>query len=227
MKKIFTNLVAVLFVATFSVSSALALDLKYGVSGALVSIKAEGNETETGSQTAETTPGSASNRFGIASIFAEAQFSDNITFGVDYVPFGADVSDSTLTRQDTETSVTGTATATTTVRDQTAQAEVSNHITIYGNYYVSEGLYLHLGYAMVDVKTQESLDTGSAYGDIDLTGIQYGVGLQMSDRFRLELAHTDYDSFDVTSSTARTGVTTNNKISGDIDTTQLKLSVLF
>ena len=226
MKKVLINFVAVLFITTLSVSKALSADYNFGISGAIVNIKAEGTETETGSQTAETHNGSASNTVGIASIFAEAQF-DKFAFGLDYVPFDADVSDKVLARQDTETSVTGTKTQTTTVRDNTAQAEVSNHLTAYANYYVTPGLYLHLGYATVDVATQESLDTGSKYGDISLDGIQYGIGLQMSDRFRLEFAHTDYDSFDITSSVARTGVTTNNKISGDLDTTQLKLSVVF
>ena len=76
----------------------------------------------------------------------------------------ADVSDATHTRTDTETSVTGTTTATSTKRTQTAAAEVSDHITLYANFYLNDGFYLHLGHASVDVSTNESLDTGSKYG---------------------------------------------------------------
>ena len=44
---------------------------------------------------------------------------------------------------------------------------------------------------------------------------------------RLELAYTDYDSINLTSTVARTGVTTNNKISADLDTLSLKYSYAF
>ena len=110
-------------------------------------------------------PASVSNLFGTASIFVEAKF-DKLAFGVDYIPMDADVSDATHTRTDTETSVTGTDTETTTSRTQTAAAEVSDHITLYANYYVNDSFYLHLGYVSVDVNTNESLDTGSKYGNV-------------------------------------------------------------
>ena len=44
---------------------------------------------------------------------------------------------------------------------------------------------------------------------------------------KIEAAYTDYDNVSITSSVARTGVTTNNKVSADLDTTQLKLSYHF
>ena len=226
MKKIAINFLAVLFISALSFTKAFAVDMTLGVSGAIVNLQAEGSETETGSQTAETTPASVSNTFATGSIFAEAQFG-KIAFGVDYIPMDADVSDATHTRTDTETSVTGTTTATSTKRTQTAAAEVSDHITLYANFYLNDGFYLHLGHASVDVSTNESLDTGSKYGNVSIDGIQYGFGFQMTDNFRLEAAHTDYDDVSITSSVARTGVTTNNKISADLDTTQVKLSYHF
>ena len=113
-------------------------------------MQAEGSETETGSQTAETHPASVSNTFATGSIFAEAQFG-RIAFGVDYIPMDADVSDATHTRTDTETSVTGDTEATTTKRTQTAAAEVSDHLTLYANFYLNDGFYLHLGHASLDV----------------------------------------------------------------------------
>tara|TARA_B100001175_G_C19473450_1_gene623007 strand:- start:848 stop:1528 length:681 start_codon:yes stop_codon:yes gene_type:complete len=226
MKKIAINFLAILFISALSFTKAFAIDWNLGVSGAIVNLQAEGSETETGSQTAETIPGSVSNTFATGSIFAEAQFG-RIAFGVDYIPMDADVSDATHTRTDTETSVTGTPAETTTKRTQTAAAEVSDHITLYANYYVNDAFYLHVGHASLDVSTNESLDTGSKYGNVSIDGIQYGFGVQMTDNFRFEAAYTDYDDVSITSSVARTGVTTNNKISADLDTTQVKLSYHF
>ena len=226
MKKIAINFLAVLFISALSFTKAFSFDLTFGVSGAIVDLQAEGSETETGAVSAETTTDSVSNMFAAGSVFAEAKF-DRFAFGVDYIPMDADVSDATHTRTDTETSVTGTQAEVTTSRTQTAAAEISDHVTIYANYYVNDSVYLHLGYASVDVVTQESLDTGSKYGDASINGIQYGLGFQMTDNLRLEAAYTDYDTVSITSSEARTGVTVNNKVSADLDTTQLKLSYHF
>ena len=226
MKKIAINFLAVLFISALSFTKAFAVDLTFGVSGAIVDLQAEGSETETGAVSAETTTESVSNLFATGSVFAEAKF-NKLAFGIDYIPMDADVSDATHTRTDTETSVTGDQDETTTSRTQTAAAEVSDHVTIYANYYVNDSFYLHLGYASVDVVTNESLDTGSKYGDASINGLQYGLGFQMTDNLRLEAAYTDYDDVSITSSVARTGVDTNNKISADLDTTQLKLSYAF
>ena len=196
------------------------------VSGAIVNLQAEGSETETGRVEAETTSASVSNTFAAGSIFAEAKFGQ-LAFGIDYVPMDADVSDATHTRTDMETSVTGDDDEVTTARTQTAAAEVSDHITLYANYYLNDAIYLHLGYASVDVSSNESLDTGSKYGNVNIDGIQYGLGIQMTDNLRLEAAYTDYDDVKLTSSVARTNVDTNNTISADLDTTQIKLSYHF
>ena len=108
-----------------------------------------------------------------------------------------------------------------------AAAEVADHFTLYANYYLSDSVYLHLGYAYLDVTTSESLDTGSKYDNASINGIQYGLGLQMTDNLRFEAAYTDYDDVSITSSVASTDVSTNNKISADLDTTQIKLSYHF
>ena len=49
----------------------------------------------------------------------------------------------------------------------------------------------------------------------------------MTDNLRFEAAYTDYDNVSLTSTVGRTGVSTNNTISADLDTTQLKLSYHF
>ena len=226
MKKIAINFLAVLFISALSFTKAFAAEYTMGISGAVVNLQAEGTETETGAVSADTDSASVSNTFATGSIFAEAKFG-KLAFGVDYVPMDADVSDATHTRTELETSVTGDDDETSTSRTQTAAAEVSDHITLYANYYLNDAIYLHLGYASVDVETNESLDTGSKYGNVNIDGIQYGLGIQMTDNLRLEAAYTDYDDVSITSSVARTGVSVNNKVSADLDTTQLKLSYHF
>ena len=226
MKKIAINFLAVLFISALSFTKAFAAEYTMGISGAVVNLQAEGTETETGAVSADTDSASVSNTFATGSIFAEAKFG-KLAFGVDYVPMDADVSDATHTRTELETSVTGDDDETSTSRTQTAAAEVSDHITLYANYYFTDAIYLHLGYASVDVSTNESLDTGSKYGNVNIDGIQYGLGIQMTDNLRLEAAYTDYDDVSITSSVARTGVSVNNKVSADLDTTQLKLSYHF
>ena len=61
-----------------------------------------------------------------------------------------------LQRTDIETSVTGTV-STSTVRNQTAEAELPNHVTLYADYMVNDDSYVKLGLVNVDLDTNESL----------------------------------------------------------------------
>ena len=219
MKKVHQFIIALIM---FAFSSASYAEMKYGVSGALTFIDATGTETEGG----ETTNGDADNIVVIPSVFAEYAFSDTISVGLDYIPFKADVSDKTQERKDTETSVTGTKTTTTTSRTNKAQAELENHVTLYANYSFGNGGYLKTGVANVSLNTDESLGTGSKYGNVDIMGFVLGFGVD-SGNWRTELTYTDYEDISLTSSVARTDVSTNNKIDADLDTLALKVSYAF
>ena len=219
MKKVHQFIIALVMLAFSSASYA---EMKYGVSGALTYIDATGTETEGG----EKTNGSADNLVVIPSVFAEYAFSDTVSVGLDYIPFTADVSDKTKKRTDTETSVTGTATTTTTSRSQSAQASLENHLTLYANYAFGNGAYFKGGVAQVTLNTDESLGTGSKYGEDDIIGYVFGFGVD-SGNWRTELTFTDYEDISLTSTVARTGVTTNNKIDADLDTLALRVSYAF
>ena len=219
MKKIHQIFIAL---AMLAFSSASYAEMKYGVSGALTFIDATGTETEGG----EKNNGDADNVVVIPSVFAEYAYSDTISIGLDYIPLKADVSDKTKSRSDTETSVTGTATTTTTSRTQKAQAELENHITLYANYYFGNGGYVKGGVAHVSLNTEDSLGTGSKYGNVDIMGLVLGFGVE-SGNWRTEVAYTDYEDINLTSSVARTDVTTNNKIDADLDTLALRVSYAF
>ena len=219
MRKIHQLIIALIMLSFTSASYA---EMKYGVSGALTFIDASGTETEGG----EKNSGDADNIVAIPSLFAEYAFSDTVSVGIDYIPLSADVSDKTKKRTDTETSVTGTTTTTSTSRTQTAQAELENHITLYANYNMGNGLYFKGGVAQVTLNTDESLGTGSKYGEEDIMGYVIGFGVD-SGNWRTELTYTDYEDISLTSSVARTGVTTNNKIDADLDTVALRVSYAF
>ena len=227
MKKILISLSAgaALLFGTVSAFSADGLGIGVALSGARIS--ATGTETE-GTMTAagEVNATGVKNNTAIGSIFAEYT-KGWLTVGLDYVPVDADVSDKTKTRNDTETSVTSTNTTTSTARAQKAQAQISDHLTAYVE--VGSAAYLKAGYVQVTVDTQESLGTGSTYGNADLDGVLLGVGYKgdwgSNGFYKLEGTYTNYDSLSITSGVARTGVTTNNKITADLDVSQIKLGV--
>ena len=202
------------------VSSAHA-EMRYGISGALTMVNADGTETEGGEKNSK----SVDNTVVVPSIFVEYGMGQ-YSIGLDYIPMDADVSSKTHKRTDTETSVTGTATTTSTSRTQQADAELTNHITLYANYMLSDAMFVKAGVAQVSLDTNESLGTGSKYGNVDIYGGVFGIGFTDGNS-RFELVYTDYEDISLTSSVARTGVTTNNKIEADLDTLSLKYSYAF
>ena len=227
MKRILISLSAGAALLFGTVSAFSADGIGIGVALSAARISASGTEVETGSQTAETNAAAVKNNTAIGSIFAEYT-KGWLTVGLDYVPVDADVSDKTKTRNDTETSTTASQTAeTSTARTQSAQAQISDHLTAYVE--VGSAAYLKAGYVQVTVDTQESLGTGSTYGNADLDGVLLGVGYKgdwgSNGFYKLEGTYTNYDSLSITSGVARTGVTTNNVIKADMDASQLKLGI--
>ena len=210
------------FALLLSFSSNSFAEMRYGISLAYTQVDASGTETEGGEKTNK----SVENKVVIPSIFAEYSASDVLSLGIDYIPLSADVSDKTHKRTDVETSVTGTTTAANTTRNQKAQAELENHITLYANYSLDGTYYLKGGVAFVNVASDETLDTGSKYGDEEIYGGVIGIGAQEGN-LRIEILYTDYEDISLTSSVARTDVSPNNKIDADLDTLAFKLSYLF
>ena len=229
MKKYLIGLFAGSALLVTGTINAVAAELGFGVTAAIVGIEADGTETETGSQTAETTNASVTNTIPVGSIFAELQGS-MFTLGVEVIPGDHDVSDNVKTRNDTETSVTSTKTTVSTARVQQAQAEIADHMMVYAEWKPLESMYLKLGYLDADLNTTENLETGSSYGNASLNGILYGIGFKrdLNRGFaKFEVTYSDYDTIELTDSTGRTGVTTNNKISANLDATQVRLSYGF
>ena len=120
MKKLQT-LIAAFLLSLFGATTAHS-EMAFGVTGAYALLDASGSETEGNGK--EKTSTEIDHNFGVASIFAEYTFS-GVTFGLDYIPGSADVSENVKSRTDVETSVTDTAAETTTSRSQKAQDEIS------------------------------------------------------------------------------------------------------
>ena len=222
MKKLITILFFTLYMG------ASYAELTFGVTGALTQIDASGTETEGGEKTTK----DISHVTIVPSLFVEYGVLDRVTIGLDYIPIDADVSDKTYKRTDIETSVTGTVTSTSTTRNQTAQAELADHITLYAEVMLTDESFLKVGGVQVDLNTTENLATGSKYGNETLNGYVVGLGLKKDiDGFgkfvKMELVHTDYDEVSLTSSVARTGVSPNNVITADLDTTAFRISYGF
>jgi len=205
----------VLIIAVFSVFlSAVAVQAAdIGVRIANTDVSASGNETLKTS--GNVTNHSADKSTTIPSFFIEG--SGDFRLGFEFIPASAEVGSGQNTDDDDiETSGTNKVTA-----------NFKNHITLYAEKTLSDGpLYLKVGVAHVTVETDDVVSTGAKYGDENILGFTYGVGVKKvfgeSAFFKVEASKTDYDSatFKSTNSDA---VTTVNLT--ELDTTQLSISL--
>ncbi len=219
----FKTLVAAIFCLTIFSFNANA-EFGVGLTGQYINVEADGSEKPSVNPNSarDTESASVDNAVFIASIFAE-YVSDSFTLGLEHVPGSADVSDDVKTRQDTEKSVSGDATENSDTRDFKAQAEIENFNILYAEYPFYGGLYARLGYAEVDVNTQEvASSNGGNYGNTTLDGINYGIGYKTGN-WKLAYEITDFDDLSLTS-TGNSANSGTNTITADLDTWALKLS---
>ena len=163
----------------FTVSSAIAADGRMGVTLKAGYFEAdEASEIFSGAHSSGASPGTvtkkasgegdvAEGEFGYASIFAEVMANDKFAIGVDYVPMALESESTSNTQTTTTSSATG---------NNTVQIDFEDLTTIYGLFFATENIYLKAGYVQVDVKTNENLATGGAYGDTSLDGYTVGLG---------------------------------------------------
>jgi len=219
MKKIITIL-ATLMLTTMSINFAKAEGFAVGVTGAYTMIDATGSEVETTGDT-ETNKGSADNNVFVGSIFGEYSFANvsyadsGVAFGIRYTPGSADVSDSVKSRADSN-SEGDSAT-------YKAQAQLENYINYYLDIPLYKNLYVKAGWSQIDVKTQESVSTGTigTYGDATLDGVNYGIGFKGENGnivWKVAYEATNFETLNLTS-------TTDHKINADLDTSEVNLSV--
>ena len=194
-------ILAISFVSFLGIQSASAVEgVTVGVALNTAAFMGSGKETMTGSggdatKKKITEEDGAFKKDGIASIFVEYAANDMISVGIER--FADDVSTpSNLNVQQTKTTGTGNI-------NNTVKATFKDHTTVYANVNMPFGTYLKLGYHFVDILTQESLATGSKYNDVDTNGVSIGLGYQYTADngvfFRAEVAASEYDDVDATS----------------------------
>ena len=162
-----------------------------------------------------------SNDVTFASIFVERALNDNISVGIDFIPFEAEFE----SRSTTQSSIKGAGTSVTTGTNK-GTADVSKHLTFYlqPQKEINNGLKVFgtLGLVRADVESKvQSISSTDKTVDQSLDGTKLGIGLKKETGFgfiKFEYSETDYDDISTTTSN-------NTKVTADIDTEILALSV--
>ena len=166
MKKIFLTVLSTLFLTT----SAFAVSI--GLSGTALYYDASG--TETTKSSAQKNNKSADGVAPIPSFFIETEVDGGGIIGLDIVPFGAKVADFNNARTDTDTDD-----ASDTAGNNKGDVNFKNHVTLYMEMPIDtalNGSFLKVGISTVTIETDESVATGSTYGDENVMGLMLGVG---------------------------------------------------
>ena len=214
MKKL---VLSIIFLLGFSTTSYAAGSAGFTVS--LADVKSDVRDDIDSNGTTDTTK-SLSNDVVFGSIFLERAVNDNMSIGIDFIPFEAEFE----SRSTTQASIKGAGTSTTGTNKGTA--DVSNHLTFYiqPQREINDGLKVFgtLGLVRADVESKvQSISSTDKTVDQDLDGLKLGLGLKKETDFgfvKLEFSQTDYDDISATTSN-------NTKVTADIDTNILALSV--
>ena len=135
---------------------------------------------------------------GYGSIFFEKEFG-MFTVGVDYVPTPFE-SDSVETRKmDQQTEASDAVSSV----ENKVQVDLEDLYSVYVAMNITENSYVKAGVTSVDVITNESMGTGSAYGNTSLDGTLVGVGinneLDNGIFWRVEGVYMNFDGVSLTS----------------------------
>ena len=163
-----------------------------------------------------------SNDVTFGSIFFEKAINDNMSVGIDFIPFEAEFDSRSTTQSSLKAKADGAATSGT----NKGTADVSKHLTFYlqPQKEIRDGLKVFgtLGLVRADVESSVvSVSSTNKTVDQSLDGTKLGLGLKKETGFgfiKLEYSETDYDTIEATTSN-------NTKVTADIDTEILALSV--
>ena len=214
MKKLLVSILTSLFVASFANAASI------GVTYEFASVDGSGTEyvVQDGA-TPNSNTGTSSKDVDIGSIFIETSTSDwGLRIGAAYVPGGAEFVNKSSTQTNVNSITEGTESKT-----QTIKGEFENHTTLYAEKDLFSLLYVKAGLTHVDIKSLESIGTGSAYDDDKVFGYVLGLGLRHQfDNgifFKAEASKNEYDQIKVVATN------TGNYAVGDIDSTSGSFSI--
>jgi len=173
-KKILSTLLvsSVLFVFAATSSFADRPTIAIGLTAAYGGYEASGTEYEGSIAPREENDAIESGEFGYSSLFIELSFADRVTVGFSWMADQVETSISERTDAPATAGVDGGADSGTSK----IQAEFSNLTTGYIEVNIWNGLYAKYGIMEMDVDTQESLHTDSAYPNGEMDGETYGLG---------------------------------------------------
>jgi hypothetical protein len=171
MKKILlTTILSVFYITSASADAGINV----GVSGQMGLFAASAEESHTDTTSAASTTFKSSDTevaaVGYSSIFIEKTIGDKLAIGIDYVPSALESDTVESTKFDKTTTDTSSS------KTNTVQIDFEDLTTIYLAFNVSENFYVKAGAVSVDVITNETLGTGSSYGNTSLDGTALGVG---------------------------------------------------
>lgn len=199
-----------------SVVSASAINV--GISTTAYQFSGDGTEKVSDGGATNTNTGSQDNDVTVGSIFVESEMDNGWTLGIEYIPVGAEF----VSSSKTQTNITSAASATES-KTQKVEGELDNHTTLYIDTPTYMGVYLSAGVMSIHVSSNESIGTGSTYGDTTIFGTKLGIGYKAdvtdSMYIKIEAAYSDYETIELSATN------TNNKVTGDLDATSGKLSI--
>ena len=199
MKKLLLSVVlSVLYVTSASAD----LGVNVGVSGNAGLFAASASEQFSTTDTTQTNQnGSEHGSAGWASVFIEKSIGDKLMVGLDYVPAALETDTTETAKSDKRTASSDAVTAST----NKIQIDFEDLTTLYVGAMLTENFYVKAGIMHVDVITNESLGTGSTYGNVELDGSMFGMGYHASNDngtfFRFEGNYLTFDGNSVTSGT--------------------------
>jgi hypothetical protein len=213
MKKIILTLFLGLLMFTTKASAELGINV--GISGQLGLYAATATEFDEGTHGTTSGPDETNKEseflaLGYGSVFIEKTLGQYLLVGIDYVPSALETETNESLRNDKTTDE-----ATFTQATNKVQVDFEDLTTYYiGLNLGDSGAYVKAGIVTVDVITNESLGTGSTYGNTDLDGTLIGLGYNRdfdNGMFvRAEGAYTEFDGASLTSSTTVNKITLNS-----------------
>ena len=216
MKKL---VLSILFLLSFVTASYAQVSV--GLTVSMADVESDLSDDIDNNGSTDTTK-SISNDVAFGSIFFEKAINENMSVGVDFIPFEAEFDSRSTTQSSLKAKADGAATSGT----NKGTADVSKHLTFYlqPQKEIRDGLKVFgtLGLVRADVESKvQSVSSTDKTVDNSLDGTKLGLGLKKETGFgfiKLEYSETDYDDISATTSN-------NTKVTADIDTNILALSV--
>ena len=220
MKKIIVIVLAVSSIFFLTVTKTLA-EWSAGVSASVGHFKATGQETEDGEINKTVSTNLLEGKFSYPTLFVEYN-TGLVSVGLDYIPGSVETTEQARTDINIGDSAgvgnDGLGAAIT----NKASVELSRHVSLYALVPIMDtGAFIKAGVSRMNVKTKESLATGSTYPDTNMRGGSLSLGYQYdfdAGFIRAEVGVSEYDTVSATSSNG-------HKVTADVDGEWARISI--